>query len=285
MKKKNLLLLATSMLVLASCGGPASSSATGLSTSEPSQSQSRSSASLAPDFEEVETNDLPSGEYSLGNIVYKYDKDTKKLTRTKYEDYEAYKAGTGTKELEVAVKFVQYTSTTYGSGIPAIYFLDGTKHNFISKNDKNARIETIHYVDGVKSYSTLPMAPVSELIPFTLGNYVSSKEFEQYKVDDQGKVIYDEPKEKFYLFLELTATKAAIYVGENNQTHRETPLHSVENYKTLFSNGMLRINIPHVGGDFACTLTSKTAGQIEFNNSYEKRGDYSASGTFVGIVA
>ena len=62
----------------------------------------------------------------------------------------------------------------------------------------------------------------------TYGFYVSDEQ-EQYKVDEKGERIANGEggllKENFYLFLDLEKTSAKLYVGENNLTHKDTPLH------------------------------------------------------------
>lgn len=288
MKKKNLLLLATSMLVLASCGAPApsSSQATGISSHDTGLS-SDSSSSLPPLYKEVDTNDFPSGVYCVRDDFYTYSKEEKKIVANEYTDYAAYKAKQGNKTLDVGVKFVEFNSNYFGNNIPAVYFFDETTaiHYFIYKNGDIYQMDKVSIDGNSYSWGTTPLKTITDstFVEFSYGRYVSD-ELTQGKVDAEGKPIYDSTgasvKENFYLFLELSETKAAIYVSDNNKTHGETPLHSVENYKIRISGGTLLIDIPHKDGDFSCRLSSKSETQIKFNNSYEKRGDYSASGTF-----
>ena len=292
MKKKNLLLLATSMLVLASCGAPAPSSSQATETSSHGTGlSSDSSSSLPPLYKEVDTNDFPSGVYCVRDDFYTYSKEEKKIVANEYTDYAAYKAKQGTETLNVSVKFVEFNSTYFGSNIKAVYFFDEATgiHYFIYKNGDIYQMDKVSIDGNSYSWGTTPLKVINEntFVEFSYGLYVSD-ELTQDKVDAEGKRIPNEDggyvKENFYLFLELSEAKAAIYVSDNNKTHGETPLHSVENYKIRISGGTLLIDIPHKDGDFSCHLSSKSETQIKFNNSYEKHGDYSASGTFNKIT-
>ena len=81
----------------------------------------------------------------------------------------------------------------------------------------------------------------------------------------------------------MTATSAKLYVGTDSSTHEETPLHAAENYVLYYNAGGVFFKIPHTEGTLNCGLTVTSATTIHFNNSTEKYGDYSGTGTFTLI--
>lgn len=283
--KKIFPLLAAFLLVSCGAAPQESSHATGSSPSEAS-TPAASSATIPtyPSAEDAEK--IASGQYIRGRNVYELDKANKKLTCVDYGmDYNKLKNKEGTKVFEVDISFV-----IYGDHGNAISFKVEKEQRYLYVNASDKLVEdALALSEGQISFSSTTLSPVPEFVMPTYGSYVSSKEFTQDKVDGEGKRIptseggYE--KESFYLFLDLTATSAKIYVGENASSHKETPLHQVENYALTYNLGGLSIKIPHVGGEFNCSLTITAANEIRFNNSYEKHGDYSAAGTFVPVEA
>ncbi|MBO5528295.1 MAG: hypothetical protein J6A47_03115 [Bacilli bacterium] len=246
-----------------------------------------SDESSAPIFNDAYTDidaiALESGEYMVADTVYAFDKANKRIAVAKYADYDAYKAKQGTSLFDGAVRFVKVTSMMLGT-FDAVYFEIGDTIYLLHRDASN-RI-CVSTRSGT-AWSTSGAVAVSEIPLFSMGNYVSDKQT-QNKADEQGNYIYDSAggtiREEFYLFLELTETKASIYLSDNPTTHGETPLHFVENYKTRIVSGKLQIKIPHKDGDFDCSLTSHSENEIKFVNSMERKGDYSCSGTFTKIA-
>ena len=110
----------------------------------------------------------------------------------------------------------------------------------------------------------------------TYGSYVSDEQ-ERYEADEKGERIANGEggflKENFYLFLDSEKTSAKLYVGENNLTHKDNPLHEINDYTLSYNTLGLAIKIPHKDGEFACTLTITSSTVISFVNSSEKDGD------------
>lgn len=280
MKKLRILttLIAGAML-LASCGGTPSSSdpASSAPSMEPSSS---SSAASFVDVDDVPT--VESGDYLFNyKHVYRLDKANKKLKVLDFGmEYNRYKNGNGDLIAESNLRFVELNGARYVlfylNEVPNLLYKDGQGTYYVLKYDGDYMEKT--------AINKLP----EEYVMPSYGTYVSDKEFPQKKVnaqgerelDSQGNYIY----ETFYLFLDLTPTEAKLYVGENNETHAETPLHAISNYVLYFNLGGLYIKIPHEGSTVTTGVTITSSTTMHVNNSWEKDGDYSASGTFSLIL-
>ncbi|MBQ7242949.1 MAG: hypothetical protein IJS52_01940 [Bacilli bacterium] len=278
--KKVAILLAAMLLTACGSSSSATSHPTGLSTGgTPASSQAAAAISYA---DATDAEGIESGMYLHGKYVYDLNKADKKLTCYDFGmDYNKLKAKEGTKVFDVAINFV-----VYGEHGNAIHFVAETKDHYLYVSTAGKIAEDLVTVDdGQYSISSSFISTLPTFVEPRYGSYVSDKEFKQDKVDAEGKRIENSEggyeKETFYLFLDLTATSAKIYVGENNQTHRDTPLHEIENYGLTYNPGGLAIKIPHKDGEFSCTLTVVAENTISFNNAYEKHGDYSAAGKFV----
>lgn len=269
--------------MLASCGAPTPSISSNASV-EPASSGTSAAPIFSDTYTDVASINLESGDYMVGDNIFSFDKENKKVKVANYPDYDSYKAKQGTVVYDGSVRFVKVTSMFLGNIEGAAYFeVEGIVHLlYLNSSGKLVLSRT-----SGGSWLTSSAVAVSDIPLFSMGNYVSDKQ-SQSKADDQGNYIYDSQgnsiKEEFYLFLELSATKASVFVSDNATTHGETPLHSVDDYKVLFVAGKLHIKIPHKGGDFACTLTSYSDTEIKFTNSMERKGDYSCSGTFTKIA-
>ena len=277
--KKTLLLLATALL--ASCGAVTPTTPT--SDTQPATTASIPIPSLS--FSEVsDAENLQSGMYLHSKLVYDLNKADKKLTCYDFEmDYNKLKNKNGTKVFEVSINFVAFGE----NGNAAHYTVEGSEYFlYVGSAGKITEAKVVIEENRV-TYLASYLSAMPTFIEPTYGSYVSNQEFTQDKVDEKGERIPNGDggfvKEKFYLFLDLSATSAKLFVGEDNKTHREAPLHMIDNYALTYNAGGLSIKIPHVGGEFACSLTVTAANTIRFNNSSEKHGDYSAAGTFVFI--
>ena len=279
MKKVAILLAA---MLLTACGSSSSGTShpTGLSTEgTPASSQVAPVASYA---DATDAEGIDSGMYLHGKYVYDLNKADKKITCYDFGmDYNKLKAKDGTKVFDVAINFV-----VYGQKGNAIHFVAETKDYYLYVSAAGKIAEDLVTIDGGKSsITTTFISTLPTFVEPRYGSYVSDTEFKQDKVDAEGKRIANSEggfeKETFYLFLDLTATSAKIYVGEDNKTHRDTVLHGIDNYALTYNPGGLAIKIPHKDGEFNCTLTVIAENTIDFNNSYEKHGDYSAAGKFV----
>ena len=280
---KKLLILATTML-LASCGTSSPQTTTSHPTDLSSQSEESQTASVVSYKETTDAEEIESGMYIRVKYVYDINKADKKITCYDFGmDYNKLKNNEGTKVFEVSLNFVKYRT-----GGNAIHFNVENKDRYIyiAATGKLAE-DTVNKVGDFASTETVGISPLPTLVEPTYGSYVSAEKFNQYKVDAEGKRIPDDSdgyvREEFYLFLELSKTSAKIFVGDDNQTHRETPLHQIENYSLQYNAGGVSIKIPHEGGEFNCSLTVTAKDTIKFNNAYEKYGDYSAAGTFKPI--
>ena len=273
-----------SLSALISCGETPTPSASS-SSSEPASSAESDPASsmLAITYTDIDSVNLESGEYMVLDTIYAFDKENKKLTASKYEDYDSYKSKQGTVLYDGAVRFVKRSSLLTGD-LEGVYFEINQNIYLLHKNSEG---KVVLIIRAGSSETTSSAVAVSEIPLFSMGNYVSEMQT-QNKANEEGSYIYDSQgntiREEFYLFLELSETKASVFLGDNPTTHAETPLHSVENYKTLFVGGKLHIKIPHKDGEFALTLTSHSETEIKFVNAMEKKGDYSCSGTFTKIA-
>ena len=274
MKKPTLTLLCFGALFLASCGGGSSSQSRSLPSSDASSSISSSAAISS--FPEVSDSPVASGDYLKGSTVYRLDKENKKLKIIDFEgDYAKYKSDQGTPVNEYTVKFVQIDENA------VVYYEVGNGFYYLVQEGKSVKL--VHVESG--SIRSTSIAKFPTLLAPTYGNYVSTEAFTQNKLSESGERLSDDSgnpiKETFYLFLELSETSAKLFVGGDNQTHREQPLHFIENYTLRYNAGGTCIQIPHQNGEFKCTLNIMPDNQIDFNNAWEKDGDYSAAGTFV----
>ena len=276
-----------SLAVLASCGGTNAPASTTAATSVPAATTQASEPAATDIFvdtyTDIDTLDLASGNYMVANVIYAFDKENKKISSTKYEDYDAYKNKQGTALYDGSVRFVKVTSVLLGNFNAAYFEVNGTVYLLYEKPAGSFRLST----RPRGGWSTSSAVLLGEIPTFSMGNYVSDKQ-SQNKVNEEGNYVYDSQgftiREEYYFFLELTETKASVFLGDNPTTHAENPLHSVENYKIRFISGKLHIDIPHKDGDFACTLTSKSETEIKFVDAMERKGDYSCSGTFTKIA-
>lgn len=280
--KKNAIMMLAGLLsagLLSSCGGNAPATTTQATTVAETTT---SEVVIKETYTDIDTIDVPSGDYMSGASVYSFDKDKKTMKVVAYADYDSYVAKTGTVNYDGAVRFVT-VKPIFGAEYNAVYF------------EVDTAIYLFHQVQG-KIMVTIKRGTASssgtavllaDIATFAYGNYISDKQV-QNKATQEGSYIYDSEggliKEEFYLYLELTAEKAAVYLSFDGQTHEEKPLHSVENYKILILNGNLVIRIPHkTEANFNCSLTASAGGVIKFVNAMERRGDYSCSGTFTKL--
>ena len=239
-------------------------------------------------YTEVADVAIPSGKYMVNSTLYDYNKENKRVIVTKYDTYTAYKNNQGTKLFDTTVKFVSFSPSmslktfSYDS----IYFKNGDTEYFAYVEKKESG-DFLRFVEkkGI-SETTNGWLTTSSIVEPSYGNYVSNVQ-NDYKVDSEGNRIPNDNggyvKEDFYLFLELTATSAKLYVGDNNEVHSKIPLHEVSNYELLLRNGYVVIQIPHKNGSYNCSLTILSQTQIRFTNYSEetpKYGQYSGQGTF-----
>ena len=277
MNKKNAkaLLMGLAAMTLVACGGTPVSNESRPVVSESSEEPV---ISVVNPYVDIETIDIEGGDYMVNTTIYSFDKANKKMKVTQYEDYESYKKNEGTLLFDVAVRFV-LVNNNYN----AIYFENEGLIYLLRKNADAMQMVTKN--GGVTS--TLPAFLVAEIAQFSYGNYRSDKQ-SQNKADEEGNYIYDSQnntiREEFYLYLELSETKASIYVEDSEFNRSETPLHSITNYTVILANGKLLIKIPHENGSFNCSLTARSETTITFTNSMERKGDYSCAGTFTKIL-
>ena len=231
-----------------------------------------------PTYKELDDCDFPVGKYMINDIVYDYNKTDKKVIATKYESYSAYKNNDGVKQFETTVNFVEK------GGIPSVHFKDGDyDYFFLVKEGKTT------YVKKKNAESSGGLISVDKIVEPTYGKYVSSI-CEQYKVDSDGERIVKDgggyEKENFYLFLELTETSLKVYVSDNNTTHGDTPLYSLDNYVLTIVYGYICFSVKHPNGNYSCSFRVMSDTVIHCTNSAEnlKGGDYSMSGNLTKIA-
>ena len=267
-------------LTLASCMISINPGQTTTTTTAPAQTTTTTTAVVTDT--EVATTPVEGGKYNHNNIVYEFDKTNKKIKATKYETYAQYLANTGTAVFtDKDVKYVEYIGATGG----AIKFSHENIDYYIYKNSENKlRFDTKR---GPGSTSSGGCYSLDNLVQPTYGTFVSTKQT-QDKVDAQGQRIptgeggYQ--KEDFYMFIELTATSAKVFVSDNNTTHGETPLYAKDNYDLLLQHGRLFIRIPHnTEANYNCSIEFEDDTTIKVTNSYEKAGDYSCDGRFTKV--
>ena len=238
---------------------------------------------------EVATTPIEGGKYMMNNVVYDFNKTNKTIKATKYETYAEYTSNTGTVVIDtVSVKFVEYPVDAFGSAVDggAVKFTVGNINYYIHKTTAGKTRIDDRPVDGHSSTGH-GLAPLADLVQPTYGTFVSEK-FTQEKVDEQGKRIPDGDggyqKEDFYMFIELTATSAKVFVSDNNTTHGETPLYAKDNYDLLLQHARLFIRIPHnTEANYNCSIEFENDTTIRVTNSYEKAGDYSCDGRFTKV--
>lgn len=268
---------------LFSCGAPAAASSTASTGAAETSSEASSEPIFSDTYTDIDSINVESGDYMVGDTVYAFDKANKKIKVAKYEDYNAYKDKKGTILYDGSVRFVKVTSTFLGT-MDAVYFEIDKTVNLLYL-DASSKV-CLSMVSG-STWSSSSAVALKDVPLFVMGKYVSDKQ-SQNKADEQGSYEYDSSgnaiREEFYLFLELSETKASVFLSDNPNTYGDTPLHSVENYKIRIASGKLHIKIPHKDGEFALTLTSHSETEIKFVNAMERRGDYSCSGTFTKVV-
>lgn len=230
-----------------------------------------------PTYKELDDCDFPVGKYMVGDIVYDYSKTDMKVVATSYTSYTAYKNDNGTKVFEATVKFVEKLNK------PAVYFTDGEYEYFFLVENGKAKI-----YKKKNAESSGGLISVDNMVEPTYGTYVSPM-FDHYKLGADGERVVKDgggyEKENFYIFLELTATSAKIYASDNNTSHGETPLYTLDNYELLAINGYICIKIPHPNGQYSCSLRIISDTVIHCTNSSEnvKGGDYSMSGNLTRV--
>ena len=272
MKNKKIISFLTLTLLsslLFSCGGNSNSPSINTSLSA-SYVPSGSSSSSENNEVEISTININSGEYMYGDTLYEFDKENKKIIETQYLSYNDYKNHNGTKIYEKNVKYIQKDNVQY-----IFYSYNNFSYRISYKSDTTLTLEK----STLSSHTTTTLISTSNIVEPTLGNYVSTQ-FNQYKVDGEGNRVVESGiyvKEYFYVFVTLTETSVTVSVGETNTTPTKT-LFTVSNYQLLLQNGYLIIKIPHVDGQYNCSLRISSASQIHITNSYEKDGDYSCSG-------
>lgn len=276
--KTNKLVICLGFLPLLLAGCSTSSGGTPSSLSDQSTTPIAESSSKQPYIIIDDVPEVSSGKYIVGRVVYDIDKTNKKLTAIDYDsDYDKYIANQGTTVFEKTIQFIKYGDYN------AIFFQHEGKDKLIYKNGGYYNILSI--AGDYSSQETIHLFPSSFDLP-KYGEYVSDK-FTQDKVDGEGKRIptgeggYE--KEDFYLFLKISETKAELFVSDNPNSHDETPLHAINNYKRQYSTGGIIIKIPHADANYSVSLSRFTETTMHVTNSYEKHGDYSASGTFTII--
>lgn len=272
------LFLATILGVgLASCG-----SGDGVPTSNQSTSVAISTPTTTPTSVEYNDTTVEAGKYMYLKVVYDFDKTNKKIKATEYASYSQYKNNTGTLLFEKDVKYIDYSNSH------AVYFVNDNKEYYVYMDGNKTKIST----KSGSLTSTSTFTKLGTVADPEYGTYVST-EFEQSKLGSDGKRIPDGnggyEKEKFYLFVELTESTAALYAGSNSTTHNSEPLYSITNYVATLSQGHVVIEIPHTNGEFCCRLIFEESNVIDFTNYAEdistdyKYADYSASGTLTKI--
>ncbi|MBQ9448965.1 MAG: hypothetical protein IJU60_03740 [Acholeplasmatales bacterium] len=272
-------------LTLASCMISINPGQTTTTTTAPAQTTTTTTAVVTDT--EVETTPIEGGKYMLNNVVYDFNKANKTVKATKYETYAEYTSNTGTVVIDtVSVKFVQYSKATGG----AVKFTSGNTdyyiYNYVDPDTAATKLR-LDMKTGTGSSRTSGFYPLADLVQPTYGTFVSEK-FTQDKVDAQGQRIptgeggYE--KEDFYMFIELTATSAKVFVSDNNTTHGETPLYVKDNYDLLLQHARLFIRIPHnTEANYNCSIEFEDDTTIRVTNSYEKAGDYSCDGRFTKV--
>ena len=286
-KINKLLLLGLASIALASCGGSGSSEGEKSSSSIPAVSSEE--VVVSSEESEIPVDDVPvaTGKYLAANIMYDYNKESKTITAIKYSSYQKYKANDGEKLFEASVRFIRYYSS-YGDVVcDAAAFESGdTKYHLYLYNEA-PRLDS-RKEGAIITTSSVVLNKAENLIEPSYGLYVSSEQTKTKSDSTFTSAYYDEEgyaiKEKFYLFIEVSETKAALYKGESATEHEETPLCSIENYEAQLLGGAVGVKIPHNPGDFACSFTFMSSDTIQFTNASEVRYDYGASGIMTKIA-
>ena len=275
MKKLKLLsclcLLTMALGGLTSCvfnGGSTTTTTTTPTTAEPSKTTT---------VQEYEDTPVEAGKYTYLDIVYDFDKTNKKLKATQYATYNEYKNNGGTVLFNLDAKYVDY------EGKHAVYVNYDNVSYYIYVDEAKTKI-SIKRNTATRSSG---MVKLGTIIEPEYGTYVSDK-LEQDKLGEDGKRIPNGDggyvKEEFYLFVELTATTAKLFVGSNATTHKDTPLYSINNYQAKFLQGNVIIEIPHTTAGYSCNLIVLESNVLEFTNDSEDDGtdarysNYSGSG-------
>ena len=208
---------------------------------------------------------LEGGKYMVGDIVYIFHKGAKAIELMQYNSYAEYKSQNGTRLLEGKVEYVK---SAYAD--ECVYFKFNSKNYYLTLENDKPKL----YISSGSSYSSTVMNTIGDTIAEPEnGTYVSAKQ----------EQTVNGIKEEFYVFIEITDTKASLYVSDNNTTYDGEPLHTIDNYVAEFVNGYVRIRIPHQNGSYTCNVTFMQD-SVRFVNSYETKGDYSCSGTLTKIA-
>ena len=208
---------------------------------------------------------LESGKYMVGDIVYTFHKGSKVIELMQYNSYAEYKTQHGARLFEGAV---QYVKSAYAD--ECVYFEFNNKDYYLTLENDKPKL----YIASGSSYNSTFMS--------TIGDTIAEPENGTYVSGKQEQTV-NGIKEEFFVFIEITDTKASLYVSNTNATYDGEPLHTIDNYVEEFVNGYVRIRIPHQNGSYTCNVTFMQDG-VRFVNSYETAGDYSCSGTLTKIA-
>ncbi len=260
-------------------GACSESSTVKTTTAQSTQEPVETSTQVTPTYQEVSECPIETGTYMLNNELYDFNKDTKKMIVTKYNDYSAYKSNQGEKQVDTTVKYISY------NGRNTIYFVNGDYEIFIFKNSENKiRIRRQH--NGV--YGEYGFVSTANIVEPTYGTYVSTVK-EKTKTDAQGNPVPNGDGgyevENFYVFLVLTETSAKVYLSDNNTTYDANRLlRSLDNYRLELINGFVYIRIPHGDTGYKFSSYVKSATEIHFTEDSEGRYDYGSSGIMTKIA-
>ncbi len=226
--------------------------------------------------------DVESGDYYTNGAVYTINKTAKKLKSVTYEgnDYNKYKAGQGTLNFEADIKFVEYGDTH------AVYFIKDSKETFIYKSTSlsgtpTITMKTITRTSTSSSSSSSNISKMPAAYPtITYGSYISGA-INQDARDEQGQRITNPEggyvKKDYYYHFDLTETSIKVYVSESAETHAEEPTYKLDNYKVVFNQAALLIQIPKP--EFTCSMSFVAKDNtIRFTDSSGEGSIYSGSG-------
>ena len=262
---KTIILLGVLLLTGCSTGGESSS---------PVITSSSSEVTTSSGYEEVTDANINSGDYIVGELIYRVDKNSKKLSVIDFDmDFWKHDRDQGELKLEKDIKYVNY------SGNDAVYYQDDGKDFFIYKS--NNSIYLTKKSGNTTTSQTIYAFPLNPAIPYRPAIYISNQ-LEQYKVDKDGNRIPDGEggyqKETFYLFVRLRDTYAALYVGTRTEGW-DFEQGYINDYKYSYNVGGMMIKIPHAEDDGYCTLTVTGNYEMRISNHSDKEGNYSGTGT------
>ncbi len=264
MKKSRIVLPALAVLFLSTASACSFSTGTKPSTTPATVTLDPTTTKTRELVEVNDCEDVESGNYYVSSEIYTINKTTKKLKSVTYEgnEYSKYIAGQGTLNFEVDIKFVEYGDTH------AIYFTKDNKENFIYKTTSLIGKETFEMSTvtssstGSSSLSTYIHKMPTTFPTITYGSYIS------------GLV-----KEQYYYHFDLTETSIKVYVSESAETHAETPTYEQNNYKVVFNQAALLIQVPKEP-KYTCTISfAASDNSVKFTDSYSEGCTYSGSGT------